>query len=158
MYIFLIEWIRNGEDNPLKVTAALCMGNLCCSSKNCQHLRELFAPALIQALKEHQAPLVRDVKLQHAILGALRNLAVAPEGRSLLLKHDILPPCFDLMSGTNLTPITHPVVMKLLGTVRLLVETEGSVSSTLGEERPDVLAQIISYGNHEGAGPGPKAE
>jgi len=48
--------------------------------------------------------------------------------------------------------------MKLLATLRLLVESEVSVSVCLGESRPDVLAQIINYGNHEGAGPGPKAE
>ena len=40
--------------------------------------------------------------------------------------------------------------MKLLATLRLLVESETSVSVQLGEERPDVLAQIITYGNHEG--------
>ena len=101
-------------------------------------------------LKDHQAPLVRDVKLQHALLGALRNLAVAAEGRHTLLENDILPPCLDLISGLSLTPITHPVVMKLLATLRLLVESETSVSVQLGEERPDVLAQIITYGNHEG--------
>ena len=94
--------------------------------------------------------LCRDVKLQHAILGALRNLAVAPEGRHILLENDILPPCLDLISGLSLTPITHPVVMKLLATLRLLVESEVSVSVCLGESRPDVLAQIINYGNHEG--------
>merc|ERR1712079_325123 len=86
------------------VTAALSMGNLCCSSQNCQELIGIFCPVLIQALKDHQAPLVRDVKLQHAILGALRNLAVAPEGRHILLENDILPPCLDLISGLSLTP------------------------------------------------------
>jgi len=153
-----LDWLKEGEDVPLKVTAALSMGNLCCSSKNCGELIGLFSPALIQALKDHQAPLVRDVKLQHALLGALRNLAVAAESRHTLLENDILPPCLDLISGLSLTPITHPVVMKLLATLRLLVESETSVSVQLGEERPDVLAQIITYGNHEGAGPGPKAE
>jgi len=153
-----LEWLKEGDDVPLKVTAALSMGNLCCSSQNCQELIGVFPPVLIQALKDHQAPLVRDVKLQHAILGALRNLAVSPAGRHVLLENDILPPCLDLISGLSLTPITHPVVMKLLATLRLLVESEASVSICLGESRPDVLAQIINYGNHEGAGPGPKAE
>lgn len=142
----------------MKVTAALCMGNLCCSNENCNELIHGFAPALIQALVEHQSPLVRDVKLQHAILGALRNLAVSPEGRQVLLDCGILEPCLNLMAGLNLTPITHPVVMKLLALLRLLVDSEQKVSHQLGQERPDVLAQIISYGNFEGAGPGPKAE
>lgn len=157
-YIIFPEWLESGDDVPLKVTAALSMGNLCCSGSNCQELIEKFAPALIRALRDHQAPLVRDVKLQHAILGALRNLAVAPEGRPVLLRNEILPPCLDLIAGLSLTPITHPVVMKLLGTLRLLVDSDPSVSLQLSEERPDVLAQIITYGNHEGAGPGPKAE
>ena len=123
------------------------MGNLCSSKDNCNQLLGQFAPALIQALVEHSAPLVRDVKLQHAIMGALRNLAVAPEGRGLLLQKGILLPCLDLMAGLSLTPITHPVVMKLLGTTRLLVDSEKEVSLAIAEERLDVLAQIIGKFN-----------
>ena len=93
------------------------MGNLCSSKENCNLLIELFAPALIQALVNHHAPVVRDVKLQHAILAALKNLAVAPEGRSFLVQNGILPPALDLAAGLSLTPITQPVVMRLLGTV-----------------------------------------
>ena len=99
------DWLRNGEDSPLKITAALCMGNLCSSKENCDQLMKLFAPALIQALIDHQAPLVRDVKLQHAILAALKNLAVAPEGRSFLVANGLLPPALDLVAGLSLTPV-----------------------------------------------------
>jgi hypothetical protein len=48
--------------------------------------------------------------------------------------------------------------MKLLGILRLLVEGSKDVASALGEERPDVLAQIINFGAVEAGGPGPKAE
>jgi hypothetical protein len=51
MFILFSDWLKEGEDVPLKVTAALSMGNLCCSSKNCGELIGLFAPTLIQALK-----------------------------------------------------------------------------------------------------------
>ena len=123
IYIFLIlvsflDWLQNGEDHPLKVTAALCIGNLCCSKENCQKVIQDFAPALIQALQNHQAPLIRDVKLQHAILSALKNLTVDPEGRKFLIKAGILQPCLELSAGLSLTPITQPVVMKLLATFR----------------------------------------
>ena len=111
---------------------------------------------MIEALKEHQAPLVRDVKLQHAILSALKNLCVDPEGRPLLVKAGILQPCLDLAAGLSLTPITQPVVMKLLATFRLLVDTEKEVLLAFSEERPDILSQIVTYSNHEG--PGPRAE
>ena len=102
----------------MKVTAALCIGNLCCSKENCQKVIQDFAPALIQALQNHQAPLIRDVKLQHAILSALKNLTVDPEGRKFLIKAGILQPCLELSAGLSLTPITQPVVMKLLSTFR----------------------------------------
>ena len=58
-FIYISEWLKEGDDVPLKVTAALSMGNLCCSSQNCQELIGVFCPVLIQALKDHQAPLVR---------------------------------------------------------------------------------------------------
>jgi hypothetical protein len=89
--LFIIsDWLNNGEDNPLKVTAALCIGNLCCSGKNCAQVIDTVSPALIQVLEDHQSALIRDVKLQHAILGALRNLAVDPVGRPKLLENGLL--------------------------------------------------------------------
>ena len=93
---YLLDWLQHGEDNPLKTTAALCIGNLCCSKENCKKVIRDFSPALIQALQNHQAPLVRDVKLQHAILSALKNLAVDADNRPILIKNDILPPCLEL--------------------------------------------------------------
>ena len=63
---------------------------------------------------------------------------------------------FLLASGLSLTPITQPVVMKLLATFRLLVDTEKECTLILSEERQDILSQIVNYSNQEG--PGPKAE
>ncbi len=65
----ILGWLKDGEDHPDKVTAALCLGNLCCNAKNCQDVIHKVAPALISALGEHQQALVRNVKLQHSILG-----------------------------------------------------------------------------------------
>ena len=38
------DWLKNGEDHPLKVTAALSMGNLCCSKENSRKVIGDFAP------------------------------------------------------------------------------------------------------------------
>lgn len=154
----LADWLKNGEDHPLKSTAALCIGNFCCSSKNCNEVIDQVAPALIDALASHQAPLVRDVKMQHAILGALRNLTVDPLGRPALIKAGLIQPCLTLMAGLSLTPVTQPVVMKLLAIFRLMVDSEAEVTKVLSQDRPEMLSQIINYSNHEGGGPGPKAE
>ena len=135
------------------------------------------APALIETLAGHQTALIRDVKLQHALLGkvfaicpiqtnrstpatlgALRNLAVAPEGRPVLLEHGVLPPCLELIQGLSLTPITQPVIMKLMATLRLLVEGSKHVSQEIGETKTAVLSQIINFGLVDAGGPGPKAE
>ncbi len=85
-------------------------------------------------------------------------MAVAQESRQILLDYKILPPCISLIQGLSLTPITVPVVMKLLAALRLLVDGRKEVSLELGESNPEVLGQIITYGNGDVGGPGIKAE
>ena len=58
----------------------------------------------IQALKDHQAPLVRDVKLQHAILGALRNLAVSP---AYIISH--------IIANSQPPPKANPLTAAIIG-------------------------------------------
>lgn len=69
----------------LKVAASLAIGNFACSEENCVQLMENnTSHVLISLLKAHQNPNT-DLKLQHALLGSLRNLAVAARARKQLL-------------------------------------------------------------------------
>jgi hypothetical protein len=81
----LAGWLKK-DDMQLKVTASLAIGNFACSEQNCMQLMEnKTSNLLISLLKAHQNP-NEDLKLQHALLGAVRNLAVSEKARKQLLE------------------------------------------------------------------------
>ena len=77
---------------------------------------------------------VQDLKLLHAVLGALRNLSVAPAHRPRLLAQGLLPPCLSL-AGVLSVNYARPVVFKLLGTLRLAVEGSPTAAREVAGER-----------------------
>ena len=79
------EWLSS-EDAELETCAALAVGNFACSES---HYTELVSNGtsvkLIQLLGMRQN-CFEHLKLQHALLGALKNLVVAPSSRLILLQ------------------------------------------------------------------------
>ena len=70
----------------LKVTAGLAIGNFACNEEHTTQLMEnKTSVTLIGLLKQHQNVNGGDLKLQHALLGTVRNLAVNPGARKQLL-------------------------------------------------------------------------
>ena len=80
-----LGWLKK-DDIQLKVAASLAIGNFACNEEHCAQLMENKTSAvLIGLLKSHQNSNA-DLKLQHAVLGSIRNLAVAPAARKQLLE------------------------------------------------------------------------
>lgn len=70
----------------LKVTAGLAIGNFACNDEHTTQLMEnKTSVTLIGLLKQHQN-VNGDLKLQHALLGTVRNLAVNAAARKQLLE------------------------------------------------------------------------
>ena len=77
------KWLVS-EDNELETCAALAIGNFACNETHCTELVSNGTSAtLIQLLGMRQNS-YEYLKLQHALLGALKNLAVAPSSRLIL--------------------------------------------------------------------------
>ncbi len=80
-----LAWLRK-DDMQLKVAASLAIGNFACSDEHTAHLMENeTSGVLIALLKSHQNPHT-DLKLQHAVLGCVRNLAVNADARRALIE------------------------------------------------------------------------
>jgi hypothetical protein len=74
----------------LKVAASLAIGNFACNDEHTSQLMEnKTSVVLISLLKSHQNP-HSDLKLQHAVLGSVRNLAVNEAARKQLLEQGTL--------------------------------------------------------------------
>jgi len=63
------------------------------------------------------------IRLQHALLSALRNLAIPAENKSILLKDGLVATVLPMMEVP-----TFPVVFKLLGTLRMAIDGQGTLS------------------------------
>lgn len=74
----------------------------------------------LSLLKKHNCE-DGDTRLQHALLSALRNLAIPTANKEIILKAgalDVLTPMIDMCSLT--------VAFKLLASLRMLVDGQGN--------------------------------
>ena len=82
------QWLVS-EDPELETCASLAIGNFACNETHCTELvSNGTSCTLIQLLGMRQNSF-EYLKLQHALLGALKNLAVAPSSRLILLQQGI---------------------------------------------------------------------
>ena len=82
-------WLSSSEDPELETCAALAIGNFACNETHCTELvSNGTSSTLIQLLGMRQNSF-EYLKLQHALLGALKNLAVAPSSRLILLQQGL---------------------------------------------------------------------
>ena len=139
----LLGWLKK-DDMQLKVAAALAIGNFACSEENCAQLMEnKTSNVLIGLLKSHQNPNT-DIKLQHALLGSVRNLAVSPSARKQLLEQGLLDPCLRLTEKLSLIS-AQPVIFKLLATLRLVIDGSPEAAQKIGRN-PTTLATLVEWG------------
>ena len=134
----------------LKVTAGLAIGNFACNEDHTNQLMEnKTSVTLIGLLKQHQN-INGDLKLQHALLGTVRNLAVNPAARKQLLEQGILDPCLRLTEKLDLFN-AQPVIFKLLQTLRFIIDGNPDPAAKIGNSRP-LLAKLVEWGAADAQG------
>lgn len=62
-----------------------------------------------------------DTKIQHAILSTLRHLSIPVQNKSNLIEENIVEILYSMINIDYL-----PVIFKLMGTFRMLVDGQGS--------------------------------
>ncbi len=74
------------------------------------------------------------MKLQHAVSGVLRNIAVATSARRGLVLLGVLDPCLQLLPRLSVI-FAGQVVYKLLAILRLVSEGDGDAARKISRDR-----------------------
>lgn len=150
VYREMVEWLSS-KDDTLQTAAALGIGNFARKDEHCiRMVADGVAGQLLDLLKSHNTK-DGDIRMQHAILSSLRNLAIPGANKDALLNGgaiDILLPMIHVE--------TFPVVFKLLATMRMLIDGREKAAVQLGENE-NCLTRLAGWCNTEDH-PGVKGE
>lgn len=80
-----------------------------------------------------------EMKLQHALLSALRNLVIPKENKSVIIQAGLVETILPMLKIHQ-----PPVVYKLLGTLRMLIDGQAHLAHKLLENRT-LIEQLIQW-------------
>ncbi|GFV99066.1 rap1 GTPase-GDP dissociation stimulator 1-B [Trichonephila clavipes] len=138
VYKETLSWLKSNDENLL-IAGALATGNF---ARKDSHCIQMLADGVVEQLKillEKHTGRDGDIRMQHAVLSALRNLAIPAQNKSAMVKLGVVPILIDMMYVE-----TFPVVFKLLGTVRMLIDKQEEVAKTVGENF-DFVKRTVSW-------------
>lgn len=116
VYKKLVNWLES-EDEDLQVAAVLAMGNFARSDTHCELMVAQGVHRKLLRLLSKNDNRNCPIRLQHALLSALRNLVIPTSNKAIVLADglvDVVYPMLDIP--------TFPVVFKLLGTLRMVID------------------------------------
>eukprot|EP00128_Syssomonas_multiformis_P003923 Colp12_sorted_trinity150504_noHs@35833 len=133
----ILSWL-NVDDSNVRMWACLAIGNIARSDSHCE---QLVNQGVVQPLM--RAVGATDAKEQHAALGALKNLSLAPTTKTPMLSEGVLPLAIHVMLETP-----HPALrFQALGILRNLSVGHGEVAEALS--RNETLQCIVELAKSE---------
>lgn len=147
VYQELVDWLTSDLED-LQIAGALAMGNFARSDAHCiQMVESGIAEKLLKVLSSHNSG-EGDIRLQHALLSALRNLSIAKENKPVLVTQGALDVLLPMATAIE----TFPVVFKLLATLRMIIDgqTEAAVKVGSNIETVKRLVGWCSTVDHPG--------
>ncbi|KAK3091335.1 hypothetical protein FSP39_019020 [Pinctada imbricata] len=145
LYLEIVKWLES-ENSQLQLSSVLSIGNFARNDNHCKKLVEDgIVDILVSLLQTHHDN--QDITLQHAILSALRNLAIPVSNKAVLLMSGVMEAVVALTSSD-----TMAVVFKLLGVLRMLVDGQETAAVQLGSDMRfmDRLAGWCDVDEHAG--------
>nr|XP_022910852.1 rap1 GTPase-GDP dissociation stimulator 1-B-like [Onthophagus taurus] len=135
VYEQMITWM-DSSDPDLVSTAVLAIGNFARSDAHCISMveGELFRKLIALLAKNNKKD--ADIKIQHALLSTLRHLSIPPQNKFKLIQENIIEIMYEMIDIE-----TSPVVFKLMGTFRMLVNGQGDYIFILYTEIPLTWAE-----------------
>lgn len=150
VYRDMLSWLHS-EDIDLVITAVLAIGNFARNDDHCiKMVDDGLSSSLLGILSDHKEA-GEDVRLQHALLSALRNLAIPARNKKRLLDEGLLEIILPMIQIEQ-----HPVTFKLLGTLRMLIDGQDTAAENITNSG-GVLNRIVSLCEHADH-PGVRAE
>ncbi|CAD6226735.1 GSCOCG00005887001-RA-CDS, partial [Cotesia congregata] len=143
VYKKLVEWLDPDYDEDLQIAAVLSMGNFARTETHCKLMVAQGVHKRLFKLLVKNSSSESDIRLQHALLSAVRNLVIAPSNKPILLSHGLIDVVYPML---DIQPF--PVVFKLLGTLRIVIDGQSEAATILGK-REDFLKKVIEWCNIE---------
>uniref|UniRef100_A0A0A9YZP0 Rap1 GTPase-GDP dissociation stimulator 1-B n=2 Tax=Lygus hesperus TaxID=30085 RepID=A0A0A9YZP0_LYGHE len=134
----LYQWLSSPDDD-LQVTAVLAMANFARTDKHCIQMVNLgVSKQLLASLTQNNTSDAK-IRLQHALLGALRNLVIPAENKVIVLQQGLFQAIYPMFNIP-----TFPVVFKLLGTLRMVIDGQPEAASELGKKE-EVISKLVEW-------------
>ncbi|XP_039293340.1 rap1 GTPase-GDP dissociation stimulator 1 [Nilaparvata lugens] len=138
VFVGMLSWLTS-TDVYMQITGALAMGNFARTDRHCIQMVDCGVSKKLIALLSNNNTSAADIRLQHALLSALRNLVIPSQNKSKVLADGLLDAIFPV-----LTVPTFPVVFKLLGTLRMVIDGQESAARQLGCNR-ELLSRLVEW-------------
>ncbi|XP_028835474.1 rap1 GTPase-GDP dissociation stimulator 1 isoform X3 [Denticeps clupeoides] len=114
----VLSWVPS-NNHQLQLAGALAIANFARNDGNCIHMVDTgIVQKLLELLDRHVEE--GNVTVQHAALSALRNLAIPVVNKSKMLSAGVSDVVLKFLQSEM-----PPVQFKLLGTLRMLIDTQG---------------------------------
>uniref|UniRef100_A0A8D3DHJ7 Rap1 GTPase-GDP dissociation stimulator 1 n=1 Tax=Scophthalmus maximus TaxID=52904 RepID=A0A8D3DHJ7_SCOMX len=121
----VLSWIPS-HNHQLQLAGALAIANFARNDGNCIHMVDTgIVQKLLELLDRHVEE--GNVTVQHAALSALRNLAIPVVNKSKMLSAGVADVVLKFLQSEM-----PPVQFKLLGTLRMLIDTQAEAADQLG--------------------------
>ncbi|XP_076652847.1 visceral mesodermal armadillo-repeats isoform X2 [Halictus rubicundus] len=138
VYKKFVEWLES-RDKDLQIAAVLAMGNFACTDVHCKLMvAQDVHRSLLKLLQENNTD-TADVRFQHALLTALRNLVIPADNKPILLQDGLIDVLYSMLHIPS-----YPVIFKLLGTLRIVIDGQCEAAEELGNKR-DLLKKTIEW-------------
>lgn len=138
VYQKLVEWLES-VDEDLQITAVLAMGNVARTDTHCKRMVEQGIHRKLLKILERNDSKSGDIRCQHALLSALRNLVIPADNKSLILADGLIDVLYPMLEIP-----TFPVVFKLLGTLRIVIDGQREAAVSLGR-REDLIKRAVEW-------------
>uniref|UniRef100_A0A8C8K645 Rap1 GTPase-GDP dissociation stimulator 1 n=1 Tax=Oncorhynchus tshawytscha TaxID=74940 RepID=A0A8C8K645_ONCTS len=121
----VLSWVPS-HNHQLQLAGALAIANFARNDGNCIHMVESgIVQKLLELLDRHVDE--GNVTVQHAALSALRNLAIPVVNKAKMLSAGVSDTVLKFLPSEM-----PPVQFKLLGTLRMLIDTQADAADQLG--------------------------
>lgn len=123
VYKKLVEWLES-EDKDLQITAVLAMGNFARTDTHCKLMVAQGVHRHLLKLLQKNNTNVADIRSQHALLSALRNLVIPADNKPVILKDGLIDVLYSMLNVSS-----YSVVFKLLGTLRIVIDGQSTLTA-----------------------------
>ncbi|XP_055374217.1 GTPase-GDP dissociation stimulator vimar [Condylostylus longicornis] len=132
------NWL-DSSDTDLLTTGVLALGNFARTDSHCIYMVEnKVMHKLLDILAKNNSA-VDDIRLQHALLSALRNLVIPKPNKNAIIEAGLVRTILPMLQIHQ-----PPVVFKLLGTLRMTVDGQELLATELLQNE-ELIKQLVHW-------------